>query len=104
MVAQVLSGNREARYHAVPWFWSDQGEIKLQMTGLPIGSTDCVVRGDPEQGRFSVFRYRDDTLVAVESINQPLEHIMSRKLIANGVSPDRALVADRAVELKSLLN
>lgn len=104
VVAQVLTGNAEARYHAVPWFWSDQGEIKLQMTGLPIGSTDCVVRGDPEQGRFSVFRYRDDTLVAVESINQPLEHIMSRKLIANGVSPDRALVADRAVELKSLLN
>lgn len=104
VVAQVLTGNAEAHYHAVPWFWSDQGEIKLQMVGLPLGSNACVVRGDPEQGRFSVFRYRDDTLVAVESINQPLEHIQSRKLIANGVSPDKALLADPAVELKSLLN
>lgn len=104
VVAQVLTGNSEARFHAVPWFWSDQGEIKLQMVGLPIGTTDCVVRGDPELGRFSVFRYRDDTLIAVESINQPLEHIMSRKLIANGVSPSKAVIADTSVELKSLLS
>ena len=104
VVAQVLTGNAEARYHAVPWFWSDQGEIKLQMVGLPLGSNACVVRGDPAQGRFSVFRYRDDTLLAVESINQPLEHILSRKLIASGLSPDKALLADTTVDLKSLLN
>ncbi|MNZ98845.1 Rhodocoxin reductase [compost metagenome] len=104
VVAQVLTGNSAAHFHAVPWFWSDQGEIKLQMVGLPISSTDCVVRGNPEQGRFSVFRYRDDRLIAVESINQPLEHIMSRKLIANGVSPSKAVIADTSVELKSLLS
>ena len=103
VVARVLTGHAAA-YHAVPWFWTDQGALKLQMVGLPLGSTDCVVRGDPGQGRFSVFRYRDDTLVAVESVNQPLEHIMSRKLIASGVSPGRTLIADPAVELKSLLS
>lgn len=103
VVAQQLTGTPQASYHAVPWFWTDQGEVKLQMVGLPIGADDCVLRGNPEQGRFSVFRYRGDSLIAVESVNQPLEHIMSRKLIAAGLSPDKALVADPAVELKSLL-
>lgn len=103
VVAQQLTGNSQASYHAVPWFWTDQGEVKLQMVGLPIGADDCVLRGNPEQGRFSVFRYRGDSLIAVESVNQPLEHIMSRKLIAAGLSPDKRLVADPAVELKSLL-
>ena len=103
VVAQILAGNSEARYHAVPWFWSDQGEVKLQMVGLPTGADDSVLRGNPEQGRFSVFRYRGDSLVAVESVNQPLDHIMSRKLIAAGISPDKRMIADLRVELKSLL-
>ncbi|AYC31308.1 FAD-containing monooxygenase EthA [Pseudomonas cavernae] len=102
LVAQVICGS-EARYQAVPWFWSDQGEVKLQMVGLSIGRTDCVTRGDPAQGRFSVFHYREQTLIAVDSINQPLEHIQSRKLLAGGISPDKALIADTRVDLKSLL-
>jgi 3-phenylpropionate/trans-cinnamate dioxygenase ferredoxin reductase subunit len=101
-VAQVLTGS-EARYEAAPWFWTDQGEVKLQMVGLSIGATEHVLRGDIESGKFSVFHYRGDTLLAVDSINQPLEHIMSRKLLTQRISPDKAIIADTAVALKSLL-
>ena len=102
VVAQILSGN-DSHYHSVPWFWSEQGDIRLQMAGLSIGRTDCVTRGDPAQGRFSVFHYRDDTLIAVDSINQPIDHIQSRKLLTNGISPAKALVADTSIDLKQLL-
>lgn len=103
VVAQVIHGDASARYHAVPWFWSDQGEVKLQMAGLGADRTDCVVRGEPASGRFSVFHYRGDELIGVDSINQPLDHIMSRKLLTAGLSPDKATVANVSVELKSLL-
>ncbi|MBB1606090.1 MULTISPECIES: NAD(P)/FAD-dependent oxidoreductase [unclassified Pseudomonas] len=103
VVAQVIHGDACARYHTVPWFWSDQGEIKLQMIGLSADRTDCVVRGEPASGRFSVFHYRGDELIGVDSINQPLDHITSRKLLAAGLSPDKAAVANTSVELKSLL-
>lgn len=103
LVAQVICGSA-AHYQALPWFWSDQGDVKLQMVGLSIGRTDCVTRGDPSQGRFSVFHYRDQTLIAVDSINQPLEHIQSRKLMAAGISPDKTQIADPSQDLKALLS
>lgn len=103
LVARLVLGDAQG-YDALPWFWSDQGEIKLQMVGLSVGRTHCVVRGEPEGGRFSVFHYRDHTLIAVDSINQPLEHMLSRKLLAAGISPDQTLIADTGIALKSLLD
>ncbi|MBS7663606.1 FAD-dependent oxidoreductase [Pseudomonas lalucatii] len=102
IVAQQILG-QDARYEALPWFWSDQGEIKLQMVGLSLGCTDYVTRGDPGRGRFSVFHYRDEILIAVDSVNQPLDHVLSRKLLAAGISPDKTQVADTGFDLKSLL-
>ncbi len=102
LVARLIIGEN-ANYDALPWFWSDQGEIKLQMVGLSMGRTHCVIRGEPEHGRFSVFHYRDAILIAVDSVNQPQEHILSRKLLAAGISPDPTQTVDTAVALKSLL-
>jgi 3-phenylpropionate/trans-cinnamate dioxygenase ferredoxin reductase subunit len=102
LVARSILGEEQG-YDALPWFWSDQGEVKLQMVGLSMGRTHCVIRGEPEDGRFSVFHYRDSTLIAVDSINQPLEHMLSRKLMAAGISPDQRLIADTGIALKSLL-
>lgn len=102
LVARLICGE-PVHYDAVPWFWSDQGEVKLQMVGLAHGRTHCVTRGEPAQGRFSVFHYRDAQLIAVDSVNQPMEHILARKLLAAGVSPSTAQVADAGFELKSLL-
>ena len=90
-------------YNAAPWFWSDQGEIKLQTVGLPLGTDELVVRGSTEEKKFSVFHYREGKLIAVESINSAGDHMVARKLISTGTSPAPARISDSTVELKSLL-
>ncbi len=101
VVAKVLTG-QDVSYRAVPWFWSDQGDIKLQMVGLSINPTDFVIRGDPKSGSFSVFHYRDDALIAIDSINHARDHMAGRKLIAQRISPSRDQVSDSECNLKSL--
>lgn len=92
------------RYHAAPWFWSDQGDIKLQTVGLPIGTDNWVVRGEPSERKFSVFHYRQDKLIAVESINAAADHMVARRLITSGLSPSPERVSSLEVEMKSLLS
>lgn len=100
-LAARLTG-RPAPYAAVPWFWSDQGDIKLQIAGLGAGADHLVSRGDPAAGRFSVFRFRGTQLAAVESINRPADHMAARRLLARPgrLTPDQA--ADETVDLKIL--
>lgn len=81
--ASGLVGNPKP-FQGIPWFWSDQHDLKLQMTGLPLASDEVVVRGDMEGDRFGVFYLRDGMLVASHSVNKPAEHMLSRKLIAAG--------------------
>jgi 3-phenylpropionate/trans-cinnamate dioxygenase ferredoxin reductase subunit len=102
VAARSLLGRREP-YRAVPWFWSDQRQIKLQIAGLCNGADESVVRGNPADGRFSVFRYRSDRLMAVDSIDRPGEHLVARKLIAAGLSPSREQAADPDFDLRTLL-
>ncbi|MBO0869347.1 MAG: FAD-dependent oxidoreductase [Micromonosporaceae bacterium] len=87
----------------VPWFWSDQGDLRLQIAGLSAGHHAQVVHGRPEQERFSVLYYRDGRLVAADAINQPADYIAVRRALAQGatIDPDRA--GDPAVPLKSLI-
>lgn len=102
VAAATILGN-SSPYHAAPWFWSDQGEIKLQTVGLPLGTDELVVRGSVEDRKFSVFHYREGKLIAVESINSAGDHMVARKLITTGISPSPAKVSDSAIELKSLI-
>jgi 3-phenylpropionate/trans-cinnamate dioxygenase ferredoxin reductase subunit len=88
---------------AAPWFWSDQYDVKLQMVGLAAGFDVAVTRGDPAAAKFSVFYYRGGRLVAIDSLNQPAEHMTGRKLLDKGVSPTPAQAADAALDLASLL-
>jgi 3-phenylpropionate/trans-cinnamate dioxygenase ferredoxin reductase subunit len=90
-------------YTAVPWFWSDQGDHSLQMTGLSFDAEQFVVRGDPASGSFSVYHYRAGNLLAVDSVNMPRDHMLARKLIEAGVSPDASQAADPDFDLKALL-
>ncbi|HEY1758084.1 MAG TPA: FAD-dependent oxidoreductase [Bryobacteraceae bacterium] len=99
-VARALTG-RAARYSAVPWFWSDQFDIRLQMAGLPAGHDHTVLRGVPESGKFSVFYFRQSKLCAVDSVNRPADHLAARKLIAAGTALTPAQAADESVNLKS---
>ena len=99
-VAARLAG-RTAPYGAVPWFWSDQGASKLQIAGMAAPHDRAVVRGDPAGGAFSVFCFREGGLAGVESVNRPLDHVLARKLLANGadLAPEQA--ADPGFDLKA---
>lgn len=90
-------------YLVVPWFWTDQGDVRLQMTGLSYDTNDYVLRGDIESGHFSVFHYANDRLVAVDSVNQPQDHMMARKLLGAGISPEKSKISDTQTHLKSFL-
>ena len=101
-VAAAIRGE-PAPYDEVPWFWSDQYEVKLQMVGISTGHERQVVRGDPAAGRFSVFYYRDGRLLAIDSVNRPGEHMIGRRLLAAGVPLSPARAADEGYDLKTAL-
>jgi 3-phenylpropionate/trans-cinnamate dioxygenase ferredoxin reductase subunit len=102
-VAARLTGT-PGPYRELPWFWSHQGGMKLQIAGLlPAGDGRRIVRGDPESGRFSVLTYHDGELACVESVNSPADHIAARRLLAANTSPDPATAADPCVALRDLI-
>jgi NADPH-dependent 2,4-dienoyl-CoA reductase/sulfur reductase-like enzyme len=82
-VAGRLMG-KPAPYAAVPWFWSDQRDLKLQIAGLSIGAERTIVVGDPEERRMSVLCFKRDKLIAVESVNRGSDHVAARKIFARG--------------------
>ena len=92
----------EMHYCQVPWFWSDQYDLKLQIAGLSQGHDDVVLRGEPSSGSFACFYLKDGVLVAVDAINSPKEFVQAKSLIANRakVSPDK--LRDPDVVLKDL--
>lgn len=101
-VAAQLTGTDTA-FEAVPWFWTEQYDAKLQMAGLVDGHQRTVLRGSPESGSFSVFCFaQDGQLLGVESVNQPRDHMAARRLLASRapLTPDQA--ADLETDLKAL--
>ncbi|ARN18725.1 NAD(P)/FAD-dependent oxidoreductase [Piscinibacter gummiphilus] len=100
--AATLVG-RDAPCVAVPWFWSEQHDLKLQMTGLGEASDTLVLRGRPDDHRFTAFHLRDGRVAAAHSVNRPAEHLLSRKLVAAGVAIDAERLADESFDLKSTL-
>lgn len=99
-VAARLMGKARP-YRAVPWFWSDQGPLKLQMAGLSMPHDHAVLRGDPAASAFSVFCFRDGKLTGVESVNKPADHMIARRLIGAGTALTPAEAADPAFDLKA---
>jgi len=99
--ANILGKN--VAYNVVPWFWTDQYDVMLQMAGLSGAADREVLRGDPASKKFSVFYFANDHLIAVDSINRPADHMAARKLLAanSRLTPDQA--ADESFDLKSLL-
>ncbi|RZN33729.1 FAD-dependent oxidoreductase [Bradyrhizobium sp. Leo121] len=91
------------RYDSVPRFWSDQYDLKLQIVGLSGRSDQIATRGSVEEGRFSVFHFRQGRLVAADSIDRPGDQMVARRLIAAGISPAPEQAADSSFDLKWLL-
>jgi 3-phenylpropionate/trans-cinnamate dioxygenase ferredoxin reductase subunit len=90
-------------YQDLPWFWSDQYDVKLQIAGLSQSHDTAVVRGEAASGAFSVFYFAAGALVAVDSVNRPADHMLARKLLSasRAVTPGQA--ADVNFDLKLLL-
>lgn len=101
-LAATLTGDRKP-YDGHPWFWSDQGDDKLQIAGLTTGYDRVVLRGDPARKAFSAFCYNGEKLLGIESINRAGDHMFGRRLQAmdRSITPEQA--ADESFDLKSAL-
>jgi len=100
--AALWMAGKTNTYREVPWFWSDQYDLKLQIAGLARPSDQIVVRGNPETRKFAVFHLRDGAVAAVEAVNAAPEYLVGRKLIADGarIAPER--LADMSIPMKSI--
>ena len=93
---------KPSTYREVPWFWSDQYDLKLQIAGLARPSDRLVVRGNADARKFAIFHLRDGAIAAVEAVNAAPEYLVGKKLIADGtkVAPDR--LADTSIPMKTI--
>jgi len=93
---------KPARHEHVPWFWSDQYDLKLQIAGLSEGYDQTVLRGDPDSGSFALYYFSAGELLAVDAINSMRDFMTGKKWIAERKRLDPARLADIDVDLKSL--
>ncbi len=96
-------GGKPRPNRAVPWFWSDQYALKLQMAGLSQGHERCVLRGDPATQSFSAFYVAGERLLAVDAVNRPADFMLAKRALAQACTVDAARLADESVPLKDLL-
>lgn len=101
VVAKVLTG-QDAHYDAVPWFWSNQYDLKLQTVGLSIGHDATVLRGDPASRAFSVLYLKQGRVIALDCVNATRDYVQGRRLVTERMTVDPARLADPAVVLKEL--
>jgi 3-phenylpropionate/trans-cinnamate dioxygenase ferredoxin reductase subunit len=92
----------QARHELVPWFWSDQYDVKLQIAGLSQGYDQIVVRGDPQSGSFALYYLAAGELLAVDAVNSPRDFMTGKRWIAERKHPDPARLGDTNIELKTL--
>jgi 3-phenylpropionate/trans-cinnamate dioxygenase ferredoxin reductase subunit len=95
----------EQPYNALPWFWSDQYDLKLQIAGLSQGYDQVITRGDRDRGRsFAAFYLREGAVIAVDAVNRPPEFMMGKRLITQKNIVDQDKLADQSVPVKELAN
>lgn len=99
--ANICGG--DAAYSQVPWFWSDQYDLKLQIAGLSEGHDDVVIRGNPAERSFSCLYLSEGHLIAVDAINAPRDFVQSKPLIADRVEIEAKKLADPEIALKDMV-
>ncbi|MDT4859586.1 Putidaredoxin reductase CamA [compost metagenome] len=100
--ASALCGKPKPN-HAVPWFWSDQYDLKLQMVGLSQGHDACVLRGDPASRRFIAFYLKEGAVIAADAVNRPADFMLAKRLVAAGAMAEPSVLGDESLPLKDLL-
>ena len=99
-VAAHINGKPKP-YNSLPWFWSDQFDLKLQIAGLSQGYDDIVIRGDIEKSRnFAAFYFKGDKILAVVAVNSPREFMFTRMALTKGQSLDKKVLANGKADLK----
>jgi 3-phenylpropionate/trans-cinnamate dioxygenase ferredoxin reductase subunit len=88
----------------VPWFWSDQGGLKLQIAGLARPDDDIIVRAGKRPGQHTTLRFRGSHLVAAECVNSPADFLAVRRALAAGTALSREAAADTRIPLKQHLS
>lgn len=101
LVAKTIMG-QDLSYDAVPWFWSNQYDLKLQTVGLSTGHDQAILRGDPANRSFSVVYLKDGRVIALDCVNATKDYVQGRKLVVERLSPDPAALADASVPLKEI--
>lgn len=102
-VAAANMAGKAKTYASVPWFWSDQYELKLKMVGLSEGFERLVLRGDPATDSFSAFYLKGDKVLAADTVNRPQDFIAAKRLVAEGIAVTAEQLADDSRPLKELL-
>ncbi|MFG2562169.1 NAD(P)/FAD-dependent oxidoreductase [Streptomyces sp. NPDC048496] len=101
VAAYAITGRQE-EYAGIPWFWSNQGEIKLQIAGLSTGHDRTLIRTDAERGRHSVLYYRGDRVIAADCVNHPMDFMAVRNALGKGLSIPFGAATDPSMPLKSV--
>lgn len=101
-VASSICGKPKA-YASIPWFWSDQYQLKLKMVGLSQGYDQLVIRGTPESDSFAAFYLQDGYVLAADTVNRPAEFMLGKRLISERTRVDPARLADDGIPVKDLL-
>ncbi len=100
-VAAHITGNPKP-YNSLPWFWSDQFDLKLQIAGLSSGYDDVIIRGNNESGRsFAAFYFKDDKFIAVDAVNAPRDFMFGKMSLTKGANLDKQKLVDSEIDLKS---
>ncbi len=100
--AALSMTDKHKTYSEVPWFWSDQYDLKLQIAGLARPTDTLVLRGDPATRKFAVFHLRDGKVAAVEAVNAAPEYMIGKKLVAEGKAVAAETLADLSIPMKQM--
>ncbi len=99
--AKTILGN-DSDYKNVPWFWSDQGDMKLQMVGLSFDPDRHLISGNPAENAFAVYHFSKTRLIAIDTVNRPADHMLGRKFIEAGFTPSDDDILQGPARLKQL--
>ena len=100
VAASNLTGG-DKKYASIPWFWSDQYDLKLQMVGFSSDADESITRGAPETHEFAMFHYKSGKIIAAEAVNSPREFLVAKQLIGKFIDPNT--LSNPEVDLKSLI-
>ncbi len=100
--ARVIAGVEAGPYRDVAWFWSDQGDMKIQMAGLSFDPDRFLVSGDPAENAFAVYHFAGGRLIAVDTVNRAADHMLGRKFVEAGVTPSDSDILQGPARLKEL--